>query len=90
MRLRPCENTRERGFRVPQESWLQPPVVVEPQRAPRLKQVEPRIQTDEHRFSVIDDCPLDGLKDFDERVGCLPWFSSWFGLGQGCCSVAGL
>ena len=38
------------------------------QRAPRLKQSEPRIQTNEHRSPVIDDCPLDGLQDFDERA----------------------
>ena len=65
--LRACENASERGFRVPQESWFQPLVVVEPQRAPRLQQVEPPIQTDEYRFSVIDDRPLDGVQDSDER-----------------------
>ena len=57
-------------------------MVVEPQRALRLQQVEPRIQTEEYRFSVIDDCPLDGLQDPDERSWGLPWFCAGSGLGQ--------
>ena len=83
--FRPSENTSERVFRVTQESWFQHPVVIEPQGAPRLQQIEPSIQPNEDCHIVIDHCSFNGFQDPQKRTWGLLRFSTRSGLGQQLC-----